>query len=124
MVVMRCAVWLLLAAPWAWAADQAKDRAAIDKLVASLNDARARPDAAEVWSEMSRPIMVTRSVQFISSKVARVDAVRVQYGSVMTRSMPVVILLERQRGGWKITSLREGAEPVPPALQPVRFLPQ
>jgi len=126
MVVMRCVVWLLLAAPWVFAANEAKDRAEIDKVIASLNDSKARPDAGEVWTEMSRPILVTRSVQFVSDKIARVDAARVQYGSVMSRSVPVVILLERKRGGWKITSIREGAEPLPPpvTIQPVRFLSQ
>ncbi|MBZ5632707.1 MAG: hypothetical protein LAO55_06200 [Acidobacteriia bacterium] len=120
---MKCAVLLLLAAPWVWAANEAADRAAIDKLIASLNDPKARPDAGEVWTEMSHPILVTRSVQFLSPKVARVDAARVQYGSVMTHSVPVVILLEKRRGGWRIVSLREGAEPLP-TIQPVRFLPQ
>jgi hypothetical protein len=125
-VVMKCVVWLLLAAPWMWAANEAADRAAIDKVIASLNDAKARPDAGEVWTEMSRPILVTRSVQFLSSKVARVEASRVQYGSVMSRSVPVVILLERKRGGWRISSLREGPESASPpiTIQPVRFLPQ
>jgi hypothetical protein len=123
---MKWVAGLLMASSWLWAADQAKDRQAIDQVVASLNDAKARPDAGEVWTEMSRPILVTLSVQFLSSKVARVDASRVQYGSVMTRSVPVVILLERTRAGWKITSLREVADPVQPpiAIQPVRFLPQ
>ena|SRR5579864_4720471 len=123
-VVMKRLVWLLLAAPWVFAANEAADRAAIDKLIASLNDAKTRPDAGEVWTEMSRPIIVARSVQFVSNKVARVEASRVQYGSVMTRSVPMVILLERKRGEWKIISLREGTEPTPPAIQPVRFQPQ
>jgi hypothetical protein len=120
---MRCALWLLLAAPGLWAANEAKDRAAIDKVVASLNDPKVLPDAG-VWTEMSRPILVTRSVQFVSSKVARVEASRVQYGSVMARSVPVVILLERKRGEWKVTSVREGPDPSIPVFQPVRFLPQ
>ena len=123
---MKWMAGLLVASSWLWAADQAQDRAAIDKVIASLNDAKARPDAGGVWTEMSRPILVTRSVQFLSPKVARVEAARVQYGSVMTHSVPVVILLERKRGAWKITSLREGADSMQPpiAIQPVRFLPQ
>jgi len=121
---MKWVVGLLVASSWLWAADQAKDRAAIDRVIASLNDAKTRPDAGEVWTEMSRPMIVTRSVQFVSPKVARVEASRVQYGSVMSRSVPVVILVEKKRGAWKITSLREGAEPTLPTIQPVRFLPQ
>jgi hypothetical protein len=124
MVVMKWVIGLLVASSWLWAADQAKDRAAIDKVIVSLNDAKTRPDAGEVWTEMSRPMIVIRSVQFVSPKVARVEASRVQYGSVMSRSVPVVILLERKRGAWTITSLREGAEPTLPKIQPVRFLPQ
>jgi hypothetical protein len=123
---MKWVVGLLVAAPWLWAADEAKDRAAIDQVIASLNEAKARPDSGEVWTEMSRPIIVTRSIQFISNQVARVEASRVQYGSVMTRGVPIIIQLERKRGGWKITSMREGSERVPPpiVIQPVRFLPQ
>ncbi len=123
MAIVKRVVLLLLAASWVWAANQAADRAAIDKLILSLNDAHARPEAGQVWTELSRPIIVTRSVQFLSSRIARVDASRVQYGSVMTRSVPIVILLERKRGGWKITSIREGTD-APPPIQPVRFLPQ
>jgi hypothetical protein len=109
MVVMKCAVLLLLAAPWIWAASEAKDRTAIDKVIASLNGPKARPDKDEIWSEKSHPMIVVRSVQFISSKAARVDAERVQYGSVMLRSsVPVVILLEKKRGEWKIASQRDG----------------
>jgi hypothetical protein len=109
MVVMKYAVLLLVAAPWMWAASEAKDRAAIDKIVASLNDPRVQPDKDEIWSERSHPTIVVRSVQFLSSKVARVDAERVQYGSVILRnSAPVVILLEKKRGSWKVASLRDG----------------
>lgn len=109
MVVVKCAVLLLLVAPWMWAASEVKDRAAIDKVIASLNDPKVQSDKAEIWSEKSHPMIVVRSVQFISSKAARVDAERVQYGSVTMRtSVPVVILLEKKRGSWKVASLRDG----------------
>ena len=109
MVVMKCAVLLLLAAPWMWGASEVKDRAAIDKVIASLNDPKAQPDKDEIWSEKSHPMIVVRSVQFLSSKAARVDAERVQYGSVTLRtSVPVIILLEKRRGAWKVASLRDG----------------
>jgi len=123
MVIMKWVAGLLLASSWLWAADQAKDRAAIDNVIASWNSAQTKRDSAEVWSEMSRPVIVTRSVQFLSAKVARVEATRVQYGSIATRQVPVVILLEKTRAGWKVTSFSESAEP-PPPIQPVRFLPQ
>ena len=106
---MKCAVLLLLAAPWMWAASEVKDRAAIDKVIASLNDPKAAPDKDEIWSEKTHPMIVVRSVQFISSKAARVDAQRVQYGAITLRtSAPVVILLEKKRGTWKVASLRDG----------------
>jgi hypothetical protein len=109
MVVMRCAVLLLLAAPWLWAASEVKDRAAIDKVIAALNDPRVAPDKDEIWSEKTHPMIVVRSVQFVSSRAARVDAERVQYGSVTLRtSVPVIILLEKKRGSWKVASLRDG----------------
>jgi|GEM_PF-6929127 hypothetical protein len=120
---MKWVAGLMLASSWLWAADQAKDRAAIDNVIASWNSAQTKRDSAEVWSEMSRPVIVTRSVQFLSAKVARVEATRVQYGSIATRQVPVVILLEKTRAGWKVTSFSESAEPRTP-IQPVRFLPQ
>ena len=106
---MKCAVLLLLAAPWMWAASEVKDRAAIDKVIASLNDPRVQPDKDEIWSEKSHPMFVIRSVQILSSKTARVDAQRVQYGAITLRtSLPVVILLEKKRGAWKVASQRDG----------------
>jgi len=120
---MKWVAGLMLASSWLWAADQAKDRAAIDNVIASWNSAQTKRDSAEVWSEMSRSVIVTRSVQFLSAKVARVEATRVQYGSIATRQVPVVILLEKTRAGWKVTSFSESAEPRTP-IQPVRFLPQ
>ena len=106
---MKCAVLLLLAAPWMWAASEVKDRAAIDKVIASLNDPKVQADKGEIWSEKSHPMIVVRSVQFLSSKAARVDAERVQYGSVTLRNgVPVVILLEKKHGAWKVASLRDG----------------
>jgi hypothetical protein len=140
MVVMKWVVGLLVASSWLWAADQPKDREAIVKLVASLNDAKTqqdpnRPDIARaletlnkgvaegIWSEMSRPIIISRSVEFLAPKVARVEAARVQNGAVNSRSVPIIIMLERENRGWVIRSLRIGAEP-PPPIRPVRFLPQ
>jgi len=124
---MKWVAGFLLASSWLCAADQAadraKDREAIDRVIASWNSAQTKRDSGEVWSEMSRPVMVDRSVQFFSSRVARVEASRVQHGSIATRSVPVVIFLEKTRAGWKITSARESAEP-PTPLQPVRILPQ
>jgi hypothetical protein len=122
---MKWVAGLLVASSWLWAADQAKDRADIDKVIASWNSAQTKRDSAEVWSEMSRPVMVTYSVQFLSPNVARVEAARVQYGSTATRSVPLIILLEKTREGWKVTAFRESADPVqPPPIQPVRFPPQ
>jgi len=125
MVVMKLVAFLLVAAPWLLAADQAKDRAAIDKVIASLNDPKTHPDTREVWSETSRPVIVAGSVEFLSKRVARVEGSRVQFGSLIGRhSVPVVILLERQRGEWKIISLSDGAGTPPVTLQPVRLLPE
>jgi len=116
---MKWVAGLLVAAPWAWAANQAADRAAIDKVVASLNDQKAHADKGEVWTETSHPMIVIRSVQFMSSKAARVEASRVQYGSITMSSVPVVMLLEKKRGAWKITSSRDG-DPTP-VYPPIRI---
>lgn len=123
---MKWVAGLVVASSCLWAADSAQDLAAIDKVIASLNSAQNTRDDAQIWSEMSRPMIVVRSVQFLSSGAARVEAARVQYGSIAMRSAPVVILLERTRTGWRITSLREAPDPLPPpiATQPAGFLPQ
>ena len=116
----RVVVGVLLAAAGLWAADQVKDRAAIDKVIASLNDPKIQPDKDEIWSEKTHPMVVVRSVQFESSKAARVDAERIQFGSVLLRSgVPVVILLEKKRGTWKIASQWDGVPT--PALSSIRI---
>ncbi|MCU1339869.1 MAG: hypothetical protein JWO19_5450 [Bryobacterales bacterium] len=147
MVVMKCAAWLLLVAPWVWAADESADRAAIDKLVAVLKEAQVPAngrigdllssdiDLVEfnrqiralsagmitqgVWTEVSPPAIVVRSVQFLTPDIALVDGANVQIGSTMTRRVPFVLIAKRENTVWKVAVLRT-LNNVPARMQLVR----
>jgi hypothetical protein len=133
---MKCAVWLLLAAPWVLAADEAADRAAIDKLISAFKDARSQAngrvgdllasdvDRTEfnrelatlnagmvdpskgVWTEVGPAAIVVRSVRFLTPDVALVDGASVQIGSVMTQRVPFLLIARRENTAWKIAVLR------------------
>src|SRR5215471_50641 len=130
-VSLVCALLLM---PVAAGADEREDRANIERLIGALNDdapgaAQKRsllftPDAEiefdrlsrldrrlmqrsdTPWSEVTRPRMVIRSVQFITPEVALVDAANTQYGSViLVRRVPVLLVMKKERE-WRIASLR------------------
>ena len=106
-------------------ADEAADRTAIEKVVAGLNDASQREtlfaadaDAAEairrlagmepreVWSETTPPFIRAHGTKFITADVALVDASQSQIGTYGTRGRPLVIVLRRDSGQWRIAALR------------------
>jgi hypothetical protein len=106
-------------------ADEAADRAAIDKLIATLNDRTAShaqlytsdsgdsqlrleqiSDARrEPMSELTRPFLVLNAVRFVTPEVALVDATSAQYGSLYARRLPVLLILRRS-GDWQIAVVR------------------
>ena len=145
---MKRVALLLLAAPWVWAADEAADRAGVNQLISALKDARAQAngrtgdllasdadrtefarelaaldtgmtDYSRVWSEVSRPAIVVRSVQFLTPDVALVDGANVQFGSMMARRNAFVLIAKRDNGAWKIAVLRT-LRSVPVQMQLVR----
>ena len=106
-------VWLLAVAALA---DETADRAAIAKVISSLNDGKPRPELqcdllpAGAMSETTPPRISTRAVQFITSDVAMVDAENAQYGSVvMVRRVPLVFVVKRDGAAWKIVATRVAA---------------
>lgn len=120
MKTLLLAALLLPAGAWA---DEASDRAAIEKVIAALNDPAAAPSA--VWapgvdgpaeraklssgpmSEVFSGRITSRSIQFPRRRLALVDATVTQFGSlwIVPRSVPVVVSMRRLRAGWRITGL-------------------
>jgi ketosteroid isomerase-like protein len=61
----------------------------------------------QVWTERTPPMIQKESIRLAAPTVAFVDAQLVQYGSTIVKSgTPVVLLLEKEAGGWKIASWR------------------
>ena len=133
---------VLLALPFALSADEAADRAAVDKLITALQASKAQAgartgllssdidrgefdrefaaldagmvDATGVWREVTRPALVVSQIRFVTPDVALVDGASVQAGSVMMRRVPFVLIARREQGGWKIAVLRSLAPTPPP----------
>jgi hypothetical protein len=123
----------LLFAAHAWA-DQAADRAAIERVVGVLNASSPgeKPDSSlftadadnqldrlaalnrrlsqvssEPWSEATTPRMAIQSIRFVTPDVALVDAADTQYGSVIpARRIPVLLVMKKEGADWRIASLR------------------
>jgi hypothetical protein len=76
--------------------------------------------ARGIWTEVSRPTIIIRSVQFLTPDIALVDGANVQFGSiVLTRRVPFVLIAKREKTVWKIAVLRT-LSAVPVRMQLVR----
>lgn len=142
MKLVLCFANLLFAG---WALAQSADRAAIESLIAALNDhtataaslctTDAASDSAELarlesldrmlsvseepLSEVSAPKIAIRSVRFITPEVAVVDAANKQYGSViLSKSVPLLLIMKKEAGNWRIAAFRGLTES--PAIPPAR----
>ena len=123
---MRAAVLLAVVFVFCAQADEVSDRGAIHRLIDAFNN-HSRPsrdlfasdapeNAAEiarlthsdsVWSEVSPPHLAVRFIRFETPGVAYVGAENVQYGSVVpVKRTPVSLVVKRERGGWRIFSVR------------------
>ncbi len=61
----------------------------------------------QMWSERTAPSLQEVSIRLVGRAAAFVDAQLVQYGSTIVKSsVPVVLLLEKEAGAWKIASWR------------------
>ena len=117
-------------------ADEATDRAAIEGVIGALNadqtgadqkriaglfttdadneldrlanlDRRLLQPSDKPWSEVTTPRIVIQSIRFITTEVALVDAANTQYGStILVRRVPVLLVMKKQAGDWRIASLR------------------
>jgi hypothetical protein len=109
-------------------ADGVSDRADIENLVRSLNQAQSEAAArrlfapgalgeferlgiSQPWSEISRPYFQVQAVRFVSPDVALVDASRSQYGSLVLRRQAVLFVMKKEGNVWRIVSIRTLAAP-------------
>ena len=80
--------------------DGTREFKGIDALLSFFTD-------RQIWSERTPPLLQQPSIRFVASSAALVDAQLVQYGSTILKSVvPVVLLLEKEGGTWKISSWR------------------
>lgn len=72
------------------------------------------------WSERTQPTLEEPAIRFVGSLAAFVDANLVQYGSLIGKSsVPVILLLEKEAGAWRISSLRiSGCAAALPPVKP------
>ena len=119
-------------------ADEASDRAAIERVIVELNEFRpseALPTparlfsagadlptelaslagaAAHPWSEVTPPHFASRRMQFVTPDVALVDAVNTQFGTqILKRVTGVVMVMKREGDNWRIAALRWLMPPMP-----------
>jgi hypothetical protein len=114
----------ILVATCAWA-DDATDRAAIERLIAAVNN-HSKPltdvytaDAPEnersilsaheqPWSEVTSPRITIRSIRLIPPQVALVECTNTQYGSmILVRTTLMLLVMTKDGGEWRIASVRE-----------------
>ena len=130
---MVCMAALL--APFLWA-EEAADRAAIERTFAALNAGLAKQDRTPVselfaegpdsgldflltlsstqpWSEVTTPRYTVQKIQFVTSEVALVDGTSTQFGSLILSQVRWLLFEMTRKGeGWQIASVRF-ADPPP-----------
>jgi hypothetical protein len=112
-----CCFFPMLAA-CAWAGDPAED--AIRKAIATFNDPHTRATVLARGADIapldrmggpgvSRVYFEAIAIRFVTPDVAKVKASASQYGSViLKRTMPVLFVLKREAGVWRISVMRIG----------------
>jgi hypothetical protein len=112
---------LVLCAP-VWA-DDAADRAAIGHVVDSLNGAGDKsaffcqgaenelptlpnPTARQPWSERIPPILVLKSLRFVTANVALADVDYAFGSAVMPQRIRMLLVMKKEGVDWRIASLR------------------
>jgi hypothetical protein len=123
---MKALSILALLLPLSVWASEASDRADIEKTIAALNDSAAAPSA--VWapgvdgpaqraktlpgspmSEVFGGRISPGSIEFPARRTALVHATQTQFGSlILSRTVPVLIMMRKVRGGWRIQEIRPG----------------
>ena len=118
----------ILVATCAWA-DDATDRAAIERLITAVNN-HSKPltdlfttDAPEnersmlsaneqPWSEVTSPRITTRSIRLIAPRFALVECTNTQYGSVLVvRTTSMLLVMKKDGEQWRIASVQALQDP-------------
>jgi hypothetical protein len=122
---MKALSILALLLPLSVWASEASDRADIEKTIAALNDPSAAPSA--VWapgvdgpaertkltggpmSEVFGGRISPGFIEFPARRTALVHATQTQFGSlILPRTVSVLIMMKKVRGGWRIQEIRPG----------------
>jgi hypothetical protein len=124
---MKALLLLVLFSPAALWADEAADRAAIERVMLALKDPAAAVWAPGVDGQAERAKLLAggpvsaggpmsevffagvalRSIQFVTPDVALVDASETWVGSlIVSRTVPVVLVLKKVGADWRIAALR------------------
>lgn len=110
----------MLVATCAWA-DDATDRAAIERVTAAVNSHSATladvftadapenersilsAEGQEPWSEVTSRLITIRSIRFLSPQIALVQSTATQYGSVtVMQSTPMLLVMKKDGQQWRI----------------------
>jgi hypothetical protein len=118
----------ILVATCAWA-DDATDRAAIERVIAVVNnhskpltdvftadapenERSMLPAHEEPWSEVTSPRITTRSIRLIAPQIALVECTSTQYGSViMVRTSSMLLVMKKDGAQWRIACVHELTAP-------------
>jgi hypothetical protein len=118
----------ILVATCAWA-DDATDREAIERLITAVNhhskpltdvftaDAPESeqimlPGHEEPMSEVTSPLITTRSIRLITAQVALVECTSTQYGSaIMAQTKSMLLVMKKIGKQWRIASVRAFQDP-------------
>ena len=131
MKTIVCLALLFGAVVWA---DEAIDRAAIDKVIVGLNDAGHRAELFtkgadckvdfdrlvelhrkpggmvgmdETWTQMTVPVVVSGKIRFVKGDVAMVEGASVVEGAVtMARRVPLLLVMKKEGGKWRVDAAR------------------
>jgi hypothetical protein len=132
MKVIFCIPLFLTVGLWA---DEAQDRAAIDKVIVTLNDPAHRAElftkeadsgvdfsrliglhlansshivgVNETWTELTVPRVVSGSIRFITPDVAIVDGASTIEGAVtLPRNVPILFVMKKEGTLWRIDAVR------------------
>ena len=122
----------ILVATCAWA-DDATDREAIERLITSVNHhskpltdvfTADAPESEQIMlsgheepmSEVTSPLITTRSIRLITPQVALVECTTTQYGSaIMARTTSMLLVMKKIGRQWRIASVRAFQYPAGPA---------
>ena len=58
-----------------------------------------------IWTETTAPMLVFRRARMLTPEIALVDAMRKQYGAMVMSSVPVLLVMRRTDGAWRVVTM-------------------